>query len=52
MPFQLKNGKTTDFASLKAALSRKTGVKNPAGLAAVIEKKDTGKFPGQMKKKG
>ena len=51
MPFQLKNGKTTDFATLKAALARKPGIKNPAGLAAKIEKHDTGMWPGQMKSK-
>ena len=49
--FTLKNGKQTDFATLKAALARKPGVKNPAGLAAKIEKHDTGMWPGQMKSK-
>ncbi len=50
MPFQLKNGKSTDFGALKNALARKPGVKNPAALAAKIEKKDTGKWPNQKKK--
>lgn len=51
MPFQLKNGKTTDFNTLKNALAKKPSIKNPAALAATIERKDTGMWPGQMKRK-
>jgi hypothetical protein len=51
MPFKLKNGKMADFAGLKAILSRKPGIKNPAAIAAKVEKSDTGKWPGQTKPK-
>ena len=49
--FTLKNGKTTDFNTLKNALAHKPGIKNPAAMAAKIEKHDTGMWPGQMKRK-
>lgn len=51
MPFTLKNGKTTDFNSLKNALAKKPGIMKPAAMAAMIEKHDTGMYPGQRKRK-
>lgn len=49
--FTLKNGKTTDFNTLKNALAKKPSIQNPAAMAAIIERKDTGMWPGQMKQK-
>jgi len=39
-----------DFSMLKKHLAMKRDIRDPAALAATIEKKDTGSWPSQKKK--